>query len=108
MNRIRLTIMACGLLIIVGLCLRPPYQLRQTAHIVSRESRVTRKDAAHTMNIGHYWIWNPPQGATNQIGAGYVLVSSVATVNYPRQSAYIGLTLLLTIMGALVISTKKH
>ena len=110
MNRIRTIIVICGLLISVGFCLRPPYQREQTARIINPVSSATRKDASHTVNIGHYWIWNPPQGTTGndyQIGAS-VLVSSIVTVDYPRLGVYIGVIALITLAGTFVIFTKKH
>jgi len=109
-NRPQRIIIFLGLLAVAGFCLRPPCRLEQTAYLINRESRTPHKATSHARNIGHRWIWHLPQGSTGedfQLGAGRVLVSSVATVDWQRQGVYVGLAFLATLFGAFVFTNKK-
>jgi hypothetical protein len=100
MNRIRQIILFLGLAVVATLCLYPPYQQEQKARIINRESGMPDKSAFHVSSVGHRWIWNPPQSATEndvRVGSGRVLVSSVTRVNWLRLGVYVGLTIAITL-----------
>lgn len=106
MNRAQQTIIALGLLVIAGFCLRPPYQWKHTAHLIARKPGVPHRVQTLMENIGHYWIWRPPAG-WDETPYPMVRKSRVAIVDWPRLGVYVGLTATVALFGAFVAFNNK-
>jgi hypothetical protein len=57
-------------------------------------------------NIGHCWIWSPPQSWT-QIKTFNERVSHVAAVDWPRLGIYVGLTAATSLFLAFAFARRK-
>lgn len=106
MNRPQQIVIFCGLILIVVLCLRPPYQWRHTAYLINRQTGVPHQVETNMQNIGHCWIWRPPAG-WNDAPYSTVRLSHIALVDWSRLGVYVGLTTAITLFGAFVMFRSK-
>jgi hypothetical protein len=109
MNYPKRTILFFGLVTIVIICLRPPYQWEHTVYMINRESGVPHKAEVKIENIGHCWIWDPPKGWTEQGRRDYFRTTSshIASVDWPRLGIYVGLTAAVALFGTFVVFSDR-
>jgi hypothetical protein len=104
MNRFQRIILLAGLLAITGFCLRPPFQIEQVTYLINIENDVPHRAGMNIENVGHRWLWNPPEGSTRP---GYMsrptLESRVARIDWQRLSIYTGLMAAFCLFLAFVI-----
>lgn len=105
MNQTQGFILFFGLVAIVFLCLRPPYQWEHATYVISFQN-VPHKANVQTENIGHYWIWEPPKGWEERLG-GRERKSRVAIVDWPRLGVYVGVAGAIALFGAFVVFNDR-
>lgn len=102
MNQSQGIILFLGLVLIVILCLRPPFQWEHSTFFINRDSSVPHRAMVSTENIGHCWIWSPPKGWEESLSYSERR-SHVAAIDWPRLGVYVGLTALVTMFAAFVV-----
>lgn len=109
MNQTQGVILFLGLVVIVALCLRPPYQWEHTTYLINDNNSVPHKAGVNMASIGHCWIWSPPQGWTEEDykGSHLASISHGAIIDWPRLGVYVGLTLTVALFGAFVVFNDK-
>ncbi|HEU0173448.1 MAG TPA: hypothetical protein VFV58_04240 [Blastocatellia bacterium] len=109
MNQVQGIILFFGLIMIVILCLCPPYQWENATYLINDDTSVPHKAEVNVANIGHCWIWSPPQGWTEETYKGYHLatISHVAAVDWPRLGVYVGLTTVVALFGAFIVFNDR-
>lgn len=102
MNTAQRVILFLGLVAIIGLSLRPPFQWEHGTYLLNRESGVPHKVASHAENIGHRWIWDVPEGWGHTVSFRERR-SRAASVDWPRLGVYVGAATLITLFAAFVV-----
>jgi hypothetical protein len=105
MTNAQKTILFLGLVVIIALSLRPPYQWENTKYLINPESNVPHRAGTTTENAGHHWIWAPPKGAEKEdYGERSV---RTAIMDLQRLGIYVGLAALTSLCLAYISRPKS-
>jgi len=99
------TIIFLGLLAIIALSLYPPFQMEHAMYLINYETGVPHRAGVSLENIGHHWIWSPPQ--REQEETRREIRSHIASVDWPRLGVYVGLIIAVTLFLAFVLFNRK-
>jgi len=105
MNNVQGTLLFLGLIVVVALCLRPPYQWEHTTYLIGR-GNIPHKISSQTANIGHCWIWAPPIG-WEEDWDGDERKSHIAVIDRPRLGIYVGVVALVSLFGAFLVFNDR-
>lgn len=99
------TVLFLGLLVIVGLCLRPPHQWTYTTYLINSDNNALYRGEASTADAGHHWIWSPPQGKGWECES--MRTSRNANIDWGRFGVYAVLALAVALFGSLIVAGDR-